>query len=200
MVLFWNWLWTWDKPRTYLLQTDKLDNKRTPFQPNTPLLLTLTKTFEWNGLAWCLVGKSTRSVNNTYGTVANCWEQPLDQQSQLGFVLGQTCCLVDLIGRQNKGTSVHKIYVHATIKSWTFSCSQQQLIWKISYLEQVLPARKLARGGARPGLGTMSTSDQNLDVSKQNSKRRHDIDQNKDKNQDQYYKLDEYLHDHCKKR
>ena len=46
----------------------------------------------------------------------------------------------------------------------------------------------------------MSTSDQNLDVSKQNSKRRHDIDQNKDKNQDQYYKLDEYLHDHCKKK
>ena len=63
-----------------------------------------------------------------------------------------------------------------------------------------MPARKLARGGARPGLGTMSTSDQNLDVSKQNSKRRHDIDQNKDKNQDQYYKLDEYLHDHCKKK
>ena len=120
MVLFWNWLWTWDKPRTYLLQTDKLDNKRTPFQPNTPLLLTLTKTFEWNGLAWCLVGKSTRSVNNTYGTVANCWEQPLDQQSQLGFVSGQTCCLVDLIGRQNKGTSVHKIYVQC-------SCNNQKL-------------------------------------------------------------------------
>ena len=31
-----------------------------------------------------------------------------------------------------------------------------------SHLEQVLPARKLARGGARPGLGTMSTSEGNF--------------------------------------
>ena len=33
---------------------------------------------------------------------------------------------------------------------------------KMSNLEQVLPARKLDRGGARPGLGTMSTSEQIL--------------------------------------
>ena len=69
----------------------------------------------------------------------------------MGFVSGQACCLMDLIGWQDKGTSVHKIYMF-----------MQQLYVELFYLEQVLPARKLARGGARPGLGTMSTSDQSL--------------------------------------
>ena len=37
-------------------------------------------------------------------------------------------------------------------------CASLPFSGKDSYLEQVLPARKLARGGASPGLGKMSTS------------------------------------------
>ena len=94
-------------------------------------------------------------------------EQPLDKLSQLGFVLGQGGRLVDFVGGQNKGTSGDKEenedkFVHQ-YRSYSETDSKFKAIFPCcSHLEQVLPARKLARGGARPGLGTMSTSEGNF--------------------------------------
>ena len=63
----------------------------------------LTKTFEWNGLAWCL----GEIIRRRLLFFIFC-EQPLDKLSQLGFVLGQGGRLVDFVGGQNKGTSGDK--------------------------------------------------------------------------------------------
>ena len=71
---------------------------------------------------------------------------------------------MDFVGGQNKGTSGDKEenedkFVHQ-YRSYSETDSKFKAFF--SHLEQVLPARKLARGGARPGLGTMSTSEGNF--------------------------------------